>query len=744
MAYNDKEKKIQMILQIICSGLFAFLLFIVCNRRIYFVNDHYSSLAAYTDIFGYGGDISTAGSKYNILVLLNSFIYKLFGNSILTVAIMAIYQIIPCNFLAAFLASKDGKKVYWLSFPLLFFIFVPISGAYDKWIYHQWEALSFMLFLLIFDMLIVQRKNTKQLCLGIVLCILVTLYGMFYIGSILVAVYVIGPVAIYGLLQFLPFKENIIKIGKVVLYLLLFGLALFYFSGLNQWVYHGYGGSYYMNWTSVAELFNNFIKSIKFTAESWGIEFTGQSLIQGNAVVYLLKYVCFFYSLYLCVFYIVKAVKNKGRVHHPIDLLCSLCVVCNIGANVIGTCAYSGPDRYFSGAHYALAILFCRQIGRIFYITKNYEVRRQAKEIVAAILCLVVLAGAITPKVEKLNKVSDRDYQIADFLSKRGLQNGMGDFSNIFYFSPGSQGKVEAFSCYYGEGEIVRQFIIPTLYYEGASRYQFIYDYLEGDEPPAWNEESINKYYGDYIEKKEIENTAIYIYDYDIRWRRTMIDSYGNILDEGAQNSASYQLSPSKSIEYTFELPIGVSRIAVNGYGIQNLDIDFVCGSNVVEIIDEMSELNRISYDLSCDSNTLVRMKLSNNTERDINFKYADIRMVYAAKDLVKDTAIQASKTIEMPITTNDSDVTVIIKCDEAKKLELKAEDNSGIKINKIREGNIQSVYELSGLTEGQKNNLYLTNTSDNEAVIQKISYERNDIHQLYADQYNYDVRIIR
>ena len=137
-------------------------------------------------------------------------------------------------------------------------------------------------------------------------------------------------------------------------------------------------------------------------------------------------------------------------------------------------------------------------------------------------------------------------------------------------------------------------------------------------------------------------------------------------------------------------------------------------------------------------------MKLSNNTERDINFKYADIRMVYAAKDLVKDTAIQASKTIEMPITTNDSDVTVIIKCDEAKKLELKAEDNSGIKINKIREGNIQSVYELSGLTEGQKNNLYLTNTSDNEAVIQKISYERNDIHQLYADQYNYDVRIIR
>jgi len=737
---NNKNKKLRNYSHLLCMVLFTLFMCIVYSKRVSVSNDHYASLETYYDFFEYGGDFANLGSRFNIGTILNTFFYYIFGNRPFTALFMSIFPLSLCLFMTSYLVSKDKERVYWISFPILFFLFVPLSGSCDTWLYHQWEALVFLTLIVLYNKFVEFADQKRAYVIGGIAFVLILLYGIFVIGSILVLVYAVLPAVIYICLCFIH-NFDVIKKYKLPI-MIITGIVVFVLSitGFFNWVYHGYGGSGYMAWTPVNQLWDNLMFSLKYTAESWGIEYGGQPLVQGQALLYSLKYAAFFYAIYLVGFYFVLGLRNKKKMSHSIEFICSACVICNVGANVFGTCVYSLPSRYFSGAHYALAVLLCRHVARWLFSEKEIGNINLGQSI-ASLLCLSLLFFGLNPRIDKMYMVFPVDAQITEYLVENNLHYGLGDFTNIYSFAPISGGKVEAFSCFAGQDMLQKPWSFPVPYYQGTNQYQFIYDHPgEGN----WTEEHINESYEDYISKNAIEGRTIYVYDYDVRWKKIMIGAYGTTLAADEINSSVYKLTPSKLVEYTFELPIGVSRIAINGYNLQDLNVNFLSNFGPVEISDEKIEHNRITYDISCESSTLVKMQLINNTDQDINFKYADIRMVYAAKDLVKDTAIQASKTIEMPITTNDSDVTVIIKCDEAKKLELKAEDNSGIKINKIREGNIQSVYELSGLTEGQKNNLYLTNTSDNEAVIQKISYERNDIHQLYADQYNYDVRIIR
>lgn len=737
---NDK-KIIQSICQLVCMIFFVLFMCLVYSKRRQLVNDHYGALGVYHDVFAYGGDFDNLGSKYSLVVLLNCIFYFIFGDTPMTAALMTIVPMAPCLFMASYLSSKIEKRVWWLSFPLLFFVLVPLEGSFDTWLYHQWEALIFLIALVLYDKFVNSDNKRRCLFIGIV-GILITLYGMLVIGSIMVLVYVVAPFAIYLCICSVKYFD---RLKKYIAPVLVLGIVIFFILGVigfPNWIYHGYGGAGYMSWTPVHEMWNNFMSSLKYIAESWGIDYGGQPLVQGRAILYLPKYAVFFYGLYLTGWYLVKGFNSTDKIRYPIEFLCALCVLCNTGANVLGTCIYSSPSRYFSGAHYALAVLVCRHIARWFKEENELDSRRiLVGRSIVSFLSLVLLYFGMNPMVGSVDFISQSDAEITNYLVDKDLEYGLGDLSNVYSFSPISGGKVEAFVCSPGEEAIHRGWTFPELFFEGTNQYRFIYDHPSESN---WTEESINNYYGDYISKETIGDRTIYVYDYDVRWKKIMIDPLGSVLKADTQNSNFYEICQSKSIEYAFDLPIGVSRISLNGINLENLDISFLSDSGSFEVINKKIEYNKIAYDLLCDSNTRIKIKLLNNTDQKIKFRYADIRVIYAAKDLVNNVSVQASESIDMPLTTTDRDVTIIVKCGQAKKIELRAKDNSEIKIQKIRIGNLQSVYRVSGLEQDYQNDLYLQNMSDKEVTIQKVSYEQNDIHKLYSEQFNYDVRFIR
>lgn len=721
--------------QLLCAVVFTILLGMLCSKKIVLVHDHYCALATFDDVFAYGADFSDLGKPWDLSVLLNGVIYKVFGNTIFTVVLMVIFPLLPCLFCASYLASKDGSRIYWTAFPLLYFLLVPLEGRCDTWINHQWEAFVFLLFLIIVEHFFREGRQKKSFYIGAVYSSLILLYGTLVIGSILVLLYVAVPGFICLIKLFLQRKDADKKLflkGCLLSGVLLF--AMLHISGMLDWVFSGYGGNGYMDWTSIDQLLNNFMLSIKYTAESWGIDYSGKTLLQGWTIVYILKYSFFFYALYLCVKYFIQGMRADTDKVHWIDFLCSLCAICNIGANIIGNCIYSGAERYFSGAHYALAILLCHHFGRLLYDEKILtEKRLQIRQGLVIAVCMAVLAQGMNARVEKLDKVAQLDAQIADYLASHDLEYGMGDFSNIYSFSALSGGQVQGFSCYAQEDKISRHFRIPASYYDTSCRYNYLYDTPHEE---LWNQELIEKYYGDYIAREEFEGRVIYAYDYDIRWQQVMVDASGKILDEGADMHTVYKIMPSEFVGYTFCLPIGITRLTLYGKNIKELQSRITSDANNVQVVKETMEKDRITYDLSCDETTTVKIKLQNNGRTGIDFKYADLRIVSAGQKLLEDRPVEGKDTVTLPLRTKEKNILITVKADQAKRLELQAEKEQGLRIEKIKDGSRQAVYRITGMTNEGNHDIQIYNRSGQKVKIKQVCFESEDVNKLYAEKF--------
>lgn len=737
MNSGNKEGQIsQKAGQLACAIAFTILLGWLYSKRIYLTHDNYSAFEKYYDVFAYGGEFSSLGSIFNIDVLTGCLLYILFGHTLFAIVLKLLLPVLLCLFLTSYLSSRSGTKVNWLAFPLLLFILAPLEGNCGTWLYHQWETFTLLLFLVIFDKLIISKRSRKQVCIGIFLSILITLYGIFIVGSILTVVYVAVPAMAFG---FLIYFQRIQQKQKFIGTLMVFGIFAFFalsVSGFFDWVYNGYGGSAYMGWTSIEHLLDNTMDSIKYTAESWGIAYGEQTLVQGRSFIYLIKYFLFFYAMFLCLRDVVCGMKDYRTVNLKV-FMCSLCVICNFAANIIGTCLYSDPSRYFGGAHYALAILLCQHLSEKRYEEKSSKCNRQrSKAGITVFLCLVLLSCGMDREISKASKVSQTDYDITEYLLDHDLQYGMGDFTNIHSCSVLSHGLTEAFACYMWEGTIVPLFYIPTSYYENSCQYRYIYDTDE----THWEEDAIEKFYGDYVAKKVVDKRTIYTYDYDIRWQQIMIDADGTVFYERTNSYPSYKINPSETVTYTFDLPIGTSRITLHGDDVQKLQVKITGKERGFKIVDKAHDKGQISYDISCSSLTPVEICLINPSEEQVSFGYLDLRMVYAAQDLAKDQTIGAGEEQKLSLDTTESKVRFAVKGEHADKLKLQAGENSNLTFKKIRAGDVQAIYEVSGIAEGRPNEILLKNRTDQRLSIEKISYEHTDFEKLYEKQFSYAV----
>lgn len=730
-------KKYKSIGQFICILFFTVLLGGLCSRRIYLLHDHYCALATYYDVFACGGDFSNLGSKISIGVLLNCFFYNLFGNTVFTAVLMLIFPLIPCLFCASYLSSREGNRIFWISFPVLFFIFAPLEGRCDTWLNHQWESLVFLLIMIITEWFFHSERTKKQYYISILSGFSLVFYGIFISGSILVLIYVVVPFFVFFIKNWVEKKKPDIRVWiKAVL---LLGAIIFLIlsqTGLIEWIYEGYGGNGYMDWTPVEELLNNFMLSIKYTAESLGISYNDKTLLQGWTIIYVVKYFLFFYALYLCINCFIKGLKaNMGDIS-PVDFLCSLCTICNLGANTIGTCVYSGAERYFSGAHYAMAILLCREIGRKLCDGGKWQkIELEMKRALLWMVCMGILGISFYESMEKIDKVSPLDIQITNYLVENNLQYGMGDFSNIYSFSSLSAGKIEGFSCYANEDRIDSHFRIPSSYYDLSNRYCFLYD---TPHETLWNQETIEKYYGDYLSKKEFEGRMVYAYDYDIRWQQIMIDANGTVLDEGKAVDAVYEVAPFEQIEYRFLLPIGVSRLSLYGEDIHRFEKNIAAGENSIDIVKQTIKNNCIIYDISCDSMTEITVQIYNKGEQQLDFSYADLRIVHAAKKIAQDRTVEGHDYIKLPVSTKEQDIVIIIKGDRMKNIRLKTEQDIDLKIRKMEEGDKRVVYEISGMKEEDQDKIIVYNQTNEKINLEQVYYGIKDMDKLYSEKFFY------
>jgi len=172
--------------------------------------------------------------------------------------------------------------------------------------------------------------------------------------------------------------------------------------------------------------------------------------------------------------------------------------------------------RYFSFFPISFAVLIVRDLRKKQVFGLKLANRSLPANLLIAVYCLLLIAGSVQP-VSLSRAVSGQD-RLATFLREQGLTDGYGDFWTANTVTVASENRVKVRALSFEAVDSVQQ-PYAYLWFSKTGWYHpeyanFIVIGSTGFKEV--NEENVNKFFGEPVEKLVFEDYGIYIYDHDI------------------------------------------------------------------------------------------------------------------------------------------------------------------------------------------------------------------------------------
>ncbi|MGN0366685.1 MAG: hypothetical protein ACI4E5_12205 [Suilimivivens sp.] len=451
--------------------------------------------------------------------LISGLLYYGFGATEFWIHLFFCVKYFICIALALMLALWRKNKYQWWIMPLFVFFCMPGSfgtASIQPLKFHVW-TIAVPLLCLVYLMFRGDdfHKLKKR---DIVIVMFLALYGIIEM-DILIGVTCWLPFLLYWCVYFGQngyIKKYIKQIILCGIGILLGGKAFF---GTIQ--YKGYGAS---SFPEISVILNNLRLGITGLLSMFNIEIIGSNVIQFATMIWLLRLglliIAFlsFVSVWKDIF--AKKIQNISMV----DAILAISGTVVISAYLFGGAREDEISiRYAAYLYYIFLILLCRGVTQkvdsgIFVI----EVRNVGIN-VCSILLLVATLVYMDP-VTLVRGTTTKDVLVKEMLAIEGLENGVGSFWNSNVVSCLSDYQIEIQAGTYANGKVEPYFQEWDSYQSGNRTYNFFIEDRK-DDNGGIVERDLKATYGNYEKKYSIENSNIYVYDYDIRTAPLMITS---------------------------------------------------------------------------------------------------------------------------------------------------------------------------------------------------------------------------
>lgn len=628
------------------------------------------------------------------------------GNNGAEIAIVYLVAWFMVAFILTLLLASYHSENLWTVL-LTAFILIPYA---ETNVYHMYVAVATLGFVLL-----MQNYFEKRRIVYAILALLLSIYMLLFTDDrVLYLLNIVGTAFVYLLINLIQKKKySLLLMGAVAVAILMAiarignELSIIFLGRdlLGQWT--GYGGSGYLTWSDVGNIWQKGIPSLLQTILiQWNVPMDG-GMIQLSSFYWCIRIVLVIVSIYVLVINWKKIIKTGVQNMAFIDSFSTICITVVFMVNTMnGMLAYydisAAPvNRYGSVCWFLLAVLLVRWIEeKISYMT-FYQMNR---DFVISILCIALMIGYFQPmRLQRDSSVKEGYQMEIDFLEKQDgkYRYGFADFWVSTPITAETNGKYYVVPGKVNDGSLDGEYF-PEVWKDGGNQFNFIISDLSY--PLQMDEETVNKLRGDYIGVYSNGDT-IYTYDYDIRFEPELIMSVGNA-DE-------YMMADN--LTYYIDMPVGTNRVEFTSSNRDNLTL----------LIEDNNEISNVTYgikgeqiiyaDVTCMQNTQIELIVSKKEDVETGISRIDKRRVYAAVEIL---------TSQEGIYLNSGQYVITFEGENLKDMDVQWDSNS--KPEQITAGNKKRKY----LVEIEKPGEIKFAIQKGKAEISRIYYENRELFE--------------
>ena len=643
-------------------------------------------------------------------------VYKIFGIQECSIYISFFIQLFLCNIVTFFISTYFFEDKEKISIALLIaFILLPASNGIR---YHLYSTLGMLIVLFA-----VQR--TEKLCRlkRFMVCFLVTLYFIWAANDrALLMLSCLIPWVIYLCILFWRKKENrqyivgACTIGIIMIALMRI-LQLGFSIGLPT-TFSGYGGASYANWSSIGTAWTEGISIfLDGLLVLWNIPISG-GFVQISSILWCIRLALLIIALYAVVENIINLI--KGKEIKPCVALASLSVVVVaisyiFNRQIRGATNRDETARYMVIIQYLLVMLLCNKLVSFKKYLPKIEWKKKvlANEYtligVAAIFLIVSYSEPVFMGKKYFGDFDDEaSREMVEYLQEKGVEYGVGPFwkaRQIMYYS-GEQAFASCANLHEGKITELVDEKDKCFFYDTDRKCNFII----ADKHYQWKmrDEEVLMYHGAPIETKEFVDSAdalsaIYIYDYDVRWKPEI---YKDVID------------------CEIPLRLGSSRLVINGTGLTENGIELASEDEFEYSVNLVDNENMVIH-VDCMKPINIQISIK---DRDCSIETLAKVCEYSAIPMIEDRLyIEKGEQETVNGKVEEGTYKLIIRGEELDKLDISF--NEEIVASEINSGEIRRVYLISA---EQKENIsiILSKNSGKESVVDSIAIIQNEEEQ--------------
>ena len=582
----------------------------VCESSLPFDSDDAGTFIHMRDIVEYGSEFKY--HNLDIFYWIVRLIYGILGESVSAVIVDYAVRYGITIFFMFLLALIDKKgKAHWQVLPILFFVTMPGNfgiASCKVFKYHIWASFISLLIALI----ICYVKNIKNK--EILICILISIWGIVE-GDILVITSAFIPLVVLLIINNLTYlKYNIKKC--LMLFIILVILAKLI---LSKWNYLGYGASFF---PSVNDILNNVIVGVEGLLGLFNISIVASNIFSYSFLESCLRLLIILYFI-ICV---VKLINNIIKGNHNNNSLIENYLAIVWSFSIIGY-LFGGKREDEVAIRYMLMFFYTTIIVGIWntvefmdkYRKYFYLKKINILSVLFIILCLFSV-GNINFKIDNSEDYSDIKKTAYFINENEKYKNGLGSFWRAGSIEVVTNGENCVQSVEINENDKAEPYLMENVpYYLGNKDFNFFVEHKQ--ENHGINEENLIKYYGNYTEKKEFDNSTVYLYDYDVRTKPLKITSDSIMyLNNIESNTKNIELQDQMPLEIrNINMTIGIVTLKINTDSNVN---DIVVQTNLSDKVEIYTKDNQIYADIYVETYSSDRkIIISNKSEACVNIK---------------------------------------------------------------------------------------------------------------------------
>lgn len=537
-----------------------------------------------------------------------------------------------CIALALIIALQREDRIEWWEVPLFVFFCMPGcfgTASIQPLKFHVW---TIAVPLICLTYLVFRGDDIRKLKKWDVLIVMVlALYGIVE-KDILIGITCWFPFVLYWCVYFVQ-KGYIKKYLKQIILCGIFVLAVGKaFFGMIQ--YQGYGASVFPD---ITVIFNNFKLGITGLLSMFNIDMIGNNVIQFAAIVWFLRLVLLVLAFISFGSVLKDIYRKKIENVSMVDAILAISGVVVVAAYLFGGAREDEISiRYATYLYYVLLILLCRKISEKI----DSEIFVVNIRTIGINVCSAFFIVAIAVYMDSVTFVRDtntKDILVSEMLQIEELEKGIGSFWNANVVSCLSDYQIEIQAGTY-VNDIVEPYLQEWDSYESGNRnYNFFIEDMENDFGII--EHNLKETYGNYKEKYTIENSNIYVYDYDVRTAPLVITSgerayLSKNRSMCVANNGNIKIKSGEKITIdNLYITSGKIRVIINGeLELGKINISTEQGT-AVEVVSETSKQMVCEIPVECLYEDF-ELLIANDSAKDIEIKSVEIARLENAVQL--------------------------------------------------------------------------------------------------------------